>query len=217
MVIKTYAGFWSLFLVFCLCAGSAAASSTPASFYLRGFGGITDLQDVGLDFTDPLTGASAETILSADAGQVVGLAGGVDLGPVRFEAEIAQRQNALKTVENKNTSPPAAQVRTVTPASGNVSSWAFVLAMYGDFENASRFTPYLGAGAGFGRVEVSGPISDSDLIPLCQLGTGVDVKLSDHFGVDLGYRYLVGLALDLAGLSGSYQVHNASLGLRYTF
>lgn len=89
-----------------------------------------------------------------------------------------------------------------------------------------RFSPYAGAGVGYGGVSYNlGDYNSRDNGLLWQAKAGVDVRLSPRLSLDLGYRYLNGPQYEPDGttLPGFQNVnlsshqHIASAGLKYRF
>lgn len=82
--------------------------------------------------------------------------------------------------------------------------------LYFDFDTGSSFTPYLGAGAGYGWADVSG---GSDLEGFTfALMAGVGFDLSDHLTFDVGYRFR-----DLMDSGPDVMSHEVLAGLRFEF
>jgi opacity protein-like surface antigen len=83
--------------------------------------------------------------------------------------------------------------------------------LYFDWANASAFTPYVGAGVGYGWTDVSGGGGDDDGFAYA-LQAGVGVDLTENIVLDAGYRFR-----DVM-ISGSdpYE-HQFLLGARFEF
>jgi opacity protein-like surface antigen len=100
---------------------------------------------------------------------------------------------------------------------------------YYDFDIGSRFVPYLGAGVGYGSINLDGTpsglasVDDSDEVPLWQVSAGASYLLSDRMSLFGGYRYLSSFEdpsfTDSAGTTfdASYDAHIVQAGLRYNF
>jgi opacity protein-like surface antigen len=82
---------------------------------------------------------------------------------------------------------------------------------YYDFANDSMFTPYIGAGVGYGWVNGSGGAADKDGLAL-GLTTGVAVDLTNNLAVDVGYRFR-----DIMTSGSDTMEHQATVGLRVKF
>ncbi len=102
--------------------------------------------------------------------------------------------------------------------------------VYYDFHNSSAFTPYVGAGLGFGFLKESIDVnigtlgaddSRSATTFAWQLGVGVAYAFNDNLSADLGYRYIsYGTSNgDIANsdVSSYASGHEFALGLRFSF
>lgn len=97
------------------------------------------------------------------------------------------------------------------------------------FNNSTPVKPYLLGGVGAAWVEIDEAkignvvaIDDDQVGFAFQAGAGLDVWISEHFCIDVGYRYFRTDSDDMENEVGEkfdfdYETHNASLGLRYTF
>ncbi len=81
---------------------------------------------------------------------------------------------------------------------------------YYDFANDSMFTPYVGAGVGYGWVNGNG-VSDKSGLAL-GVATGVAFDLTNNLAVDVGYRFR-----DIMTSGADTQEHQATVGLRVKF
>ncbi len=82
--------------------------------------------------------------------------------------------------------------------------------LYYDWANDSAFTPYVGAGIGYGWVANDGGEDKSGLA--LGLAAGVAVDLTSNLALDVGYRFRDTM------VSGSDPMeHQAVVGLRYSF
>jgi opacity protein-like surface antigen len=82
--------------------------------------------------------------------------------------------------------------------------------MYFDWENDSAFTPYVGAGVGYGWVDADDGLSDDGFT--YALMAGVSVDMSQSVALDVGYRYR---ELMINGEDPSD--HSALAGIRFKF
>ena len=81
--------------------------------------------------------------------------------------------------------------------------------LYFDWANDSAFTPYVGAGIGYGWVD-DAPGNDSGIA--YGLAAGVSMGLTDNIDLDVGYRFR-----DIM-ISGSDPMeHQVSAGIRFNF
>jgi opacity protein-like surface antigen len=96
---------------------------------------------------------------------------------------------------------PGAEISTSTVL-GNV---------YFDWANESMFTPYVGAGVGYGWVNGDGLAVDDDGMAV-GAAAGVAIDLTNNILVDAGYRYR---NIDISG--DNVQEHQATVGFRFKF
>jgi opacity protein-like surface antigen len=96
---------------------------------------------------------------------------------------------------------PGAEISTTTLLGNAYLDWA----------NDTMFTPYVGAGLGYGWVDGSGTAADKDGLAL-GLAAGVAVDLNSNLAVDVGYRFR-----DIMTSGADTQEHQATVGLRVKF
>ena len=141
-------------------------------------------------------------------------------GEGRVELEYTRRSNPLDQVKF---------VEGSFKGGGNVTADSLLLNFFGVLYDKSSWSPYAGFGIGAARIEVSDltvngqPMSTgSDVVFAYQLGGGIDVALTDHLNLDLGYRYFSSTGPKFTEVNGhkfkmDYNSHNAILGLRVGF
>lgn len=145
---------------------------------------------------------------------------GNPVGEGRIELEYARRSNPLD------------QVKLVDGdfiGGGNVTSDSLLLNFFGIYHDNSSYAPYAGGGIGATRIEMSDlqvagyPMgSGSAVVFAYQVGAGVDIALTDHLNLDLGYRFFSSTRPTFIEISGrkfdmDYSCHSAVLGLRLGF
>jgi opacity protein-like surface antigen len=91
-----------------------------------------------------------------------------------------------------------------------ISTTAILGNVYFDLKNDSMFTPYVGAGLGYGWVNGSGTGSKSGLA--FGANAGVSVDLSSNLAVDVGYRFR-----DIAVKGTDPREHQIMTGIRFKF
>lgn len=141
---------------------------------------------------------------------------------VRVEGEIAWRGGNLNSVDVNG-------VANAVTGDG-FSALSFMANGYIDFENGSRFTPYLGAGLGLARItgdiQAGTNVLDGTATAFAFQGiAGVDLSLSESASVftDLRYFNASGTTMTLTGSMGSgdldtdYDAFTVGLGLRLKF
>lgn len=191
---------------------SFAAVSPYASVQV----GATLLNDSSNDYNNfPLS-----FDLEYDPGFNVGLAGGVDFGMARVEAELAYRQNDVDSLKAFGTS---------FSTGGDVSAWSLMVNGFWDIETSSPVTPYLGGGIGVATVsmnDVTGDgspfVDDDDTVLAYQFGVGAAFDLNSLLALDVGYRYFATLDPEFTDVDGDtfeseYGSHNINLGVRFKF
>lgn len=169
-----------------------------------------------------------------------GLAVGTDLGyasewPVRIEGEYVYRSEA-----EFSKGPSSVSLNgTLLTASQRfkVKAHSLMVNAFYDFNTASSFTPYIGAGLGGAYLKTdyrttlqngaagSASVSQTDWNLAWNVGGGVAFHLNENAALDFGYRYVdLGDAttgnIRLSNYSGSskvdYTAHEFSIGLRLT-
>jgi opacity protein-like surface antigen len=96
---------------------------------------------------------------------------------------------------------PGAEISTTTLLGNAYLDWA----------NDSMFTPYVGAGIGWGWVDGSGTAASDDGLAL-GAAAGVAIDVTNNLAVDMGYRFR---NIDVSG--GDTQEHQATVGMRVKF
>lgn len=110
--------------------------------------------------------------------------------------------------------------------SSELNSYAFTLNVYYDFINSSKFTPFVGLGAGLAINDVDGKgilVNKKSTGVAFQGTAGVAYNIADNWDLSLAYRYFKTFDHKLKQAeSGRYGKYNFStqdiiLGIRYTF
>jgi len=154
----------------------------------------------------------------AEEGLALGGAVGYFWGNFRIDGEIAYQKNDLDKINIPGIISTAIE--------GDITSTSFLLNGYYDFKNKSRFTPFIGAGIGGSRVEVStitvpgyGVIDScvDDTVFAYQFSAGVTYTVNEMVVFDVKYRYFAtsDVACDDREYSG--QSHNVYVGIRGLF
>ncbi len=109
-------------------------------------------------------------------------------------------------------------------AKGDLSTRALLGNLYYDFAPMSGLQPYVGAGLGFGRHEVSlsststalnGSKTDNTL--LYHVGLGMSYRLGQSTSADLGYRYMRSTDIEASSVTYDFATHELMAGLRLDF
>ena len=94
---------------------------------------------------------------------------------------------------------------------GEISSHILMGNAYWDFANGSGFTPYVGAGVGYGWVNGSGGASDDSGLAL-GVTAGVTADITSNLAVDVGYHFK-----DIMLEGDDVMQHALTTGLRFSF
>lgn len=171
----------------------------------------SDDQDFSITFDKALQGS---TVFGWD------FEPGNPVGEGRIELEYTRRSNPLDQEKFVNGS---------FKGGGSVNSDSLLLNCFGVYHDNGRFSPYVGVGIGAARIEasdlqVSGfPMGRGSAVAFAyQVGAGVDVALTDHLNLDLGYRFFSSTRPTFTEVDGrkfdmDYSSHSAVLGLRVGF
>jgi opacity protein-like surface antigen len=176
-----------------------AASAQDGGFYLRAFGGASQLRDT--DVTGAVTGPA-----QFGSGPVAGAAFGHDYAgsPFRSEIEFAYRSGEAD---------PFGGGATV-----DFASTTLMLNGYYDFATTGRLTPYVGAGAGFVTeidFDISGGAAPGEYSDrggfAWQAMAGVSFALSDRLGLTTELRYFDAGRRTLSGAGSSVSADYSTL------
>lgn len=206
----------NLGVVFCtaLLLSSTAAIAKDRGAYVSAATGVNLMGDSDLDNN------TVNTDIDFDEGFAGALALGYRYGNgIRSEIEANYLNNDVNSITG-----------AATPT-GNVDSLSFMLNMLYDFNTNSRFTPYIGAGAGVAMVDFDGVnpvngsrVSDSDEIAVAQGIVGLSYDINESLEFFGAYKYLAALGdspevTTNSGvkLEGDHENNVFLIGLRYSF
>jgi opacity protein-like surface antigen len=180
--------------------------------------GAAWLSDSDFTISDPFGSITGET--EFDVGYLVNGGIGYKFGNIRAEGVIQYQDNDIDTMSFFGVD---------IPVDGDISSLAFMVNGYYDFDMGSPFVPFITGGIGWAQVEANDvviagiPAVDSDdSVFAWQIGLGVGYALNAQASLDLAYRYFATSdpEFDVIG-GGTVETevgsHNFSLGLRYNF
>lgn len=158
--------------------------AVPNGFYATFFAGGSFAS--GETTFQPDVGPGIVFDTDLDGGFIVGGAIGTTLHQnLRGEIEFSYIQADVGSILNGIPVPDGVSVTS--------TGYNLLANLWYDFSNDSGFTPYVGAGVGYGHTVVSGDlpadITASGL--LYQLGAGVKFDVAENIALDLGYRYRV--------------------------
>ena len=191
---------------------SSFAYSAPG-LYVGGNLGLASLNDS--DVSAPGYSASITTDMGASLSGIVGYAFENNF---RIEAELVSQANEF------DQSSESGRKYGLT---GDIGSAAIMANAYYDFNNKSRFTPFVGAGIGYAAVEVNDlhyigyskddDIEDDDSAFAYQLSAGVGFEITERITLDLKYRYFATEDLDIDNGTVEYSSNNVYTGIRFSF
>ena len=139
---------------------------------------------------------------------------------LRAEGELAYRYNDIDKVTGTGSG---------ATSSGHLRNLSLMANGFYDFNTATRFTPYVGAGLGGSFVQadkissVNGRTLDDDRLAFAyQAIAGVKADIDDHWAVTADYRYFATLSPEFkTNLGGHATTENGSnnivIGVRYSF
>lgn len=170
---------------------TGAAAAQPSDWYVRG--------DIGGTFQAEI---DASPTVEADDGLIVSGGAGAHLTPnIRLEGELAYLQ-------------------ADGDGGGDLKTTAAFLNGYYDFNPDGVWRPYVGAGVGYGSVELDGGgVDDDDAGLAYQFKAGLARPLGQRAIGEIGYRYVtvseVELGAGASRLDGDFSSHAVTVGLRY--
>jgi outer membrane protein OmpA-like peptidoglycan-associated protein len=221
MVVRRVCFRLALAALAMIAVGNAHAQ-TPG-WYVGGEGSWSHLNDQKATATTPGT----STPLKIHPGE--GFAGGVNGGfefqsGLRLEGEVVYRRHDEKS---------ATSAGVTAPTHGSLDNLAIMGNAFYDFNNVTRFTPYVGAGVGGARLHLDdfnatgspGSLSADDWRLAYQGIAGVRYTIDPHWSASLDYRYFATTDPKFSGtvlgtpssLKTDYRTHNVMLGVAYHF
>jgi OOP family OmpA-OmpF porin len=220
MVVRRFSVCLALAALAAIVAGRAHAQ-TPG-WYVGGEGAWSHLSDQNATATSP--GTSTPLKLHPGQGFAVGVNGGFEFqSALRLEGELVYRQHD----ENS-----ATRAGITAQTHGNLDNLAIMGNAYYDFNNATKFTPYVGAGVGAARLHLDNfnatglpGLSGGDWQLAYQGIAGVRYTIDPNWSASLDYRYFATTDAKFkgtvggvpSGLKTDYHTHNVMLGVAYHF
>lgn len=154
--------------------------------------------DVGYSVAGELTAFGSDYDLENDWMGDLGLGYGFQNG-FRLDGELAYRNNEVDLWNQ------------------DATVWSAMINAFYDFNRHGGFQPYLGVGAGYGRLDFG---NEDDSSFAWQAMAGFAIPLSEQLKLDVGYRHfeMPDASLDLDGPTDVDYRHDAvTVGLRYQF
>jgi opacity protein-like surface antigen len=190
---------WFIGLALASTALATPAAAREGAVYLEFDGGVMKLQDIDFDIG---TVDDAVRVDTDDYGYDFGGIVGYDFGGFRLEGEVGYRgieQDELTStvrIPTVGTNPLIGSIGNVD-AAGDVKALSFMANAMGDFGDDDGLQFFVGAGAGYAKVDfdasvdASGPgfIDDDDWGFAWQLLAGIRAPVSDTIDAGIKYRY----------------------------
>jgi opacity protein-like surface antigen len=177
------------------------ANAQDLKGYVAAYGGLSMLQDNTIEVIDYVGGPVAQTFfLDYDRGVAFGFMAGRQLSNnFRLGLEIAHRTGALETLTSPgNIIPETYEFKT--------SATALLGEVFFDLPGQHGYVPYVGVGAGIGRVKTSGAlIPDDSGFHYGEVGqsglayifhAGLSKPVSATLDLTFGYSYLQVTGID---------------------
>lgn len=196
-------------------------TAQAGNFYGGVTGGTTSITDTELE-----DNGTTPNDIELDLGFNVGAQLGYDFGPVRAGLEYTFRKNNGDQFEE--TTPAI----TIPFSDGSIDIHSYMAAGYLDWENKTKFTPYVGGGIGVAHVSFSNfekfgtdlLVDDSDTVFAYKLEAGAAYEVVSNISVTAAYEYFATSDATFtdedvppADFDANLKSHNFKFGLRYAF
>ena len=214
-------------------AASAAEPMAEEHGYYASFSGLyVSPTESDLSYTEADLTISSDLKMDGDFGALVAIGYGASLGP-RAEVEFGYRKLDFDKLDGGKLTGNGVSVSVEgeLPFKGDITTLSLMLNGVYAFE-AGPMRPYIGAGVGLARHDVSGDTqtatiggvkfsiegaSEDDIVFAYQAMVGVGYEVSETTEVRLGYRYFASGDGDFEGLKASYGTHNFEGGILVRF
>ncbi len=169
-------------------------------------------------------GVTLQSDLEFDTGFTGGIATGNDLGKVRLEVAVGYSSNELE--EWKDITITGLGNLGDASGSGDITALSVLVNGYYDMEIDLPFTPYIGGGIGFAKIEIDDITiagvtimdeAEDDTVFAYQLGLGIGIDVSEKVTLDLGYRFFATADPEFDGVEVEVETHNFIGGVRLSF
>lgn len=180
------------------------------NFYLKGNIGIGMAMDSDIDNMPENAGTAK---MSFDSGFLGTIAVGYDFAnPMRLEAEYGWQKNDLDRLSYNNLYGNFDQ--------GDLKVQSFMLNGYYDVDTGSPWSPFIGAGIGWAKVDLSTPalpLGDNDDVFAYQFMAGVAYAVNEQWSLDAQYRFFGTQDATIQGADFSTNSNDLLIGIRYNF
>lgn len=130
----------------------------------------------------------------------------------RVESEFQYQRNKIDS---------ATGIVTGTDENGHTEIMLLMGNVYYDFNNRTRFTPFLTGGLGYAWLEANNftfPLGDTKARSYAfRIGTGLAYQLDERLLIDFKYQYLTLSDPDFSTVETEFRSHNFSMGVRFCF
>ncbi len=195
----------SLYTLALITLAFAVPTQAQSDWYVSGSGGATFSSDI--DISGTLNGK-----IEYDPGYNLGIAfGGKINDNARGEIELSYRTADLDTITVNGATNNSSDVEIETAA--------VMINFYYDMNIESNLAPYITAGLGYGRQEVTfGSTSGSDTGFVYQVGAGANYAVSDTTNLFVDYRYFGSRDSEVNNVKfDGYSAHEIRVGVRFGF
>ena len=187
-----------------------SAVAADDSFYLKGNLGLGMAMDTDID---NMPNAAGTAKMTYDTGFVGSLAAGYDFAsPMRIEVEFMRQKNDLDRLSYDNVYGNFDE--------GDLTTKSFLFNGFYDIDTGSPWTPFVGAGIGWSKLDLDTPafdVSDNDDVFTYQFIGGVAYAFNEQWSVDAQYRFVGTSDATIDGADYDFNSNNLMLGLRYSF
>lgn len=205
--------FFFNFLMISLTFMLFTASNSMAQTYVSGNVAWVELNDADVKFTE-YGETPAKFTFDNGYGVFVALGHTFENG-FRSEVELGYRENDADKFEWKGIYADLFEDENL---SGDFSALSLMANSFYDIKTGSAFTPFVGIGLGFARLDADG---EKDTVFAYQGSLGISYALTSSTSLDLQYRYFATqdpeFKVDGEKIESEYSTHNMMLGLRYSF
>lgn len=181
------------------------------SFYLKANIGI----GMNLDSdVDNISRTAESAKITYDAGFTGSLAAGYDFAnPLRMELELIRQKSDMEVFSSNNAFG--------SPNEGDLKKHALMLNAFYDVDTGSAWTPFVGAGMGWSRIDVDAPgfngSDNEDDVFAYQLIGGVAYAINEQWSVDAQYRFRGTSDATIDGADFDVNSNDVMVGLRFNF
>lgn len=180
------------------------------AFYIKGSLGIGMAMDTDID---NMPNAAGTAKMTYDTGFVGSLAAGYNFAnPMRMEVEFLNQKNDLDRLSYNNLYGNFTE--------GDLKAHSFMVNGFYDVNTGSPWTPFIGAGIGWSKLDLNTPgfdNSDNDDVFTYQFIGGVAYAFNEQWSVDAQYRFIGTSDATISDADYDFNSNNLMLGLRYSF